>query len=419
LATTAVTPRSALLALWVLTSINLLNYVDRYIVSPLVPDLERSLHITDAQISWLVPSFMLVYMLTAPLFGAWGDRGSRTRPIALGVFIWSLATMLSGLAQNYPQLLAARALVGIGEAAYVAISPALLADLFDEDRRGRIYAVLNMAIPIGAALGYILGGWIGHHFGWRPAFFVGGAPGMLVALAVLWLPDPPRGARDKGGPTGPKPGAGIRGALRVYLNLAARMPYLLAVLGYAAYTFALGGLAFWMPTFLERVRGIPMLKASTTFGAIVVVTGFLGTLAGGWLGDYCLKRSRQGYLWFCGVSTLLAVPFALLALTAAAPTTYYPAIVVAELLLFMSTGPVNAAIANMVSPLERASAIALSMFAIHLFGDVPSPVIIGHISNAESLARAVLIVPLAIAVGGLIWLVSAHVAARSAAARTA
>jgi MFS family permease len=185
---------------------------------------------------------------------------------------------------------------------------------------------------------------------------------------------------------------------------------MLVVLGYAAYTFALGGLAVWMPNFLERVHGIPAVKATTSFGAIVVVTGFLGTFVGGWLGDYWVKKSRQAYLWMSGWITLLAAPFALVALTAGAPSVYYSAIVVAELLLFMSTGPINSAIVNLVSPTQRASALALSMFTIHLLGDVPSPTLIGWLSDMSSLGKAVLIVPIAIVISGIIWLISARVA---------
>jgi MFS transporter, Spinster family, sphingosine-1-phosphate transporter len=406
-------PRAATRALLVLTAINLLNYLDRYLVPPLASDLKGAMTLSDEQLGWLWPAFMLVYMLTAPVFGAWGDRGSRRRPIALGVLIWSLATVLSGLVRDYPQLLAARALVGVGEAAYVAIAPALLADCFSLSARGRVFSVLNMAIPVGAALGYVLGGLIGHHLGWRPAFFICGAPGALLAAAVLWLPDPPRGVQDSPVAAGVRAatpaGGAVAEALACYLSLLRRGPYMLIVLGYAAYTFALGGLGFWMPLFLERVRGVPHDTATTGFGAIVVVTGVLGTLVGGWLGDNWLKRSRQGYLWFSGVVTVAAVPFALIALAAAAPPLYTAAVVAAELLLFMSTGPINAAIANIVSPLERASALALSMFAIHLLGDVPSPPLIGHLSDVSSLGRAVLVVPVAIAIGGVIWLVAARV----------
>jgi MFS family permease len=411
----AAVARSAYVALGVLTAINLLNYVDRYLVPPLVPDLEHAMGLTHEQAGWLWPAFMVVYMLTAPVFGAWGDRGSRTRPIAIGVFIWAVATVLSGFARNYHQLFAARALVGVGEAAYVAIAPALLADCFPVNARGRVFAVLNMAIPVGAALGYVLGGLIGQHFGWRAAFFVCGAPGLVLAGAVLWLKDPPRGAQEGSPATSGTHGrtGRLSGPVAVYMSLLRRPPYMLLVLGYAAYTFGLGGLGFWMPTFLERVRGIPADQATTGFGAIVVVTGVLGTLVGGWLGDYCLKRSPQGYLWFSGAVTLAAAPVALLALAAPAPALYYPAVVVAELLLFMSTGPINAAIANIVSPLERASAIALSMFAIHLLGDVPSPPLIGHLSDVGSLAHAVLVVPVAVAIGGVVWLVCARVGPRA------
>jgi MFS family permease len=411
--TTTAPERRAVYALGVLTAINLLNYLDRYVVPPLVENLKAAMHLTDTQLGFLVPAFMLVYMLAAPVFGSWGDRGSRTRPIAIGVFVWSLATLLSGLARTYGQLLAGRALVGIGEAACVAIAPALLADLFAADRRGRVLSVLNMAIPVGSALGYIVGGQVGHHFGWRAAFFVAGVPGLLLALAVLRLPDPPRGSQDAAVTAGGSHGsAGRQSAVAVYLSLLRRTPYMLVVLGYAAYTFALGGLAFWMPAFLERVRGVPELAATTGFGGIVVVTGFVGTFTGGWLGDYFLRSSRQAYLWFSGGVTLLAAPVALLALTASAPHVFYPAIVAAELLLFMSTGPINAAIVNIVSPFERASAMALSMFTIHLLGDVPSPPLIGHLSEVSSLGHAVLIVPVAIAVGGVIWLFSARVNGR-------
>ena len=406
------TRRAALWALGVLTSINLLNYLDRYVVSAIVPDLKGALGLTDTELGGLMSAFMLVYMITAPAFGSWGDRGSRTRPIALGVLVWSLATALSGLAHSYAQLLAGRALVGVGEAAYVAIAPALLADCFASEGRGRVYAVLNMAIPVGAALGYIVGGLVSAHWGWRAAFFVAGVPGMLLAAAVLWLPDPPRGSQD-GAHSAAAPAAMVS-PLAIYLGLLRRWPYVVVVLGYAAYTFGLGGLAFWMPTFLERVRHIPPAAATTGFGAIVLVTGFVGTFAGGWLGDYLLRFSRQAYLWFSGALTLLAVPCALLALLAPSPAVYYPAIVGAQLLLFMSTGPINAAIVNIAGPLERASAIALSMFAIHLLGDVPSPALIGRVSHLSSLGEATLIVPVAFAVAGVIWLLAARVNERAA-----
>lgn len=411
-------------ALSVLTGINLLNYLDRYLVSGMIPDLKAApLLLTDEQIGLLTTAFMLVYMIAAPVFGALGDRAKRTVPIAVGVFLWSVATVLSGLAANYAHLLGARAIVGIGEAAYVSVAPALLSDSFSRAQRGRVLSVFNMAIPVGAALGYIVGGLMSHHFSWRAAFFIAGAPGILLALLVLRLKDPPRGSQDEGGGqqggqadgqhAGQAAGTAAPSAVAVYVSLFKQLPYMLVVLGYAAYTFALGGLAVWMPNFLERVHNIPAVQATTTFGAIVVVTGFLGTFAGGWLGDYWQKSSRQAYLWMSGWITLVAAPLTFLSLTVASPSWYYPAIVVAELLLFMSTGPINSAIANLVSPAERASAFALSMFVIHLLGDVPSPWLIGRLSDLTSLGKAVLIVPAAVVISGIVWLIAARVCGRA------
>jgi MFS family permease len=352
-------------------------------------------------------------MLAAPAFGYLGDRRSRTRPIAIGVALWSLATVWSGLARTYWQLFASRAAVGIGEAAYATISPALLADYYPPAQRGRVFAIFYMAIPVGAALGYVVGGVVSQSWGWRAAFFVAGVPGLLLALWVLRAPDPPRGFMEPGShqPAEPaeRPGvvAALRQTLSLYIRLARQHSYSLTVLGYAAYTFAVGGLAFWMPTFLERVRNVPVSQATTGFGAVVVVTGFLGTFCGGWLGDYCLRYTRQAYLWISGIATLLALPFAVVCLTYGSPYVFYPALVGAELLLFMSTGPINSVIVSLVSPAHRASAVALSVLAIHVLGDVISPPLIGSLSDRTSLGEAVLLVPIAVGISGLFWVAAA------------
>lgn len=411
--------RGGILALAILAGINLLNYLDRYVVSALLPEFKRApMHLNDFELGTLMSGFLIVYMLAAPVFGRLGDRGSRPRPIAIGVFLWSLATGLSGLARNYAQLLAARAVVGIGEAAYGTIAPSLLADFFARRTRGRAFAIFNMAIPVGAALGYIVGGIMRQRFSWHAAFYVAGIPGVLLAVWILRLPDPPRGSQDDAdrGPTATTGAARatLAESWAVYLRFLRQRPYVLTVLGYAAYTFALGGLAFWMPTFLERVRGIPAVKASAGFGEIVVLTGFVGTFVGGWLGDYWLRYSKQAYLLMSGWITVLAVPAVYLALAAARPSVFYPALIAAELLLFMSTGPINTAIVNLVSPAERASAVALSILAIHLLGDVLSPSLIGALSVVSSLGAAVMIVPGAVAICAVLWLWAARADAREA-----
>ncbi|HEV2749316.1 MAG TPA: MFS transporter [Gemmatimonadales bacterium] len=397
-------------ALAVLTLINLFNYLDRWIVAALAESMKHSeLGLSDTQLGSLMTGFLIVYMITAPLFGLLGDRRSRPRMLALGVGIWSVATALAGFARGFASLFAARAAVGIGEAAYGTISPALLADYFPRERRGRVFAIFFAAIPIGSALGYVVGGLVDRYYGWRHAFFVAGVPGLVLAALALRLYDPPRGVQDADGSSGSSAHTMSAGLLR-------NRPYVLTVLGYAAYTFAIGALAFWAPSFLERVRGIPRAQATVQFGAIVVVTGFIGTYGGGWVGDYFLRTSRQAYLWVSGVVTLVAAPLVLLALAAPQPAVYWPAIVVAELCLFASTGPINSAIVNVVAPEIRATAVAVSIFTIHILGDVPSPSLVGVLSDARTLGEAVLIIPVAVLVGGVVWTYAAWRGERMAGA---
>jgi MFS transporter, Spinster family, sphingosine-1-phosphate transporter len=398
----------------VLTLINLFNYVDRYVVAALVETLKTplGLSLSDAQTGLLSTGFILVYMLTSGLFGVLGDRRSRPRMIAIGVAVWSVATALGGLTSGFVSLLAARALVGVGEGTYGTIAPGLLADYYPRAQRGRVFSIFFAAIPIGAALGFVLGGWADTAFGWRSAFYIAGLPGLALAALALTLPDPPRGSQDDAADGHGAAPIG-KGGFSAYAPLLRNPGYLWAVAGYAAATFAAGGLAYWMPAFLERVRGATRHEATMQFGGVTVVTGLIGTYAGGVLGDRLLRRTRHAYIWFSGVSTLAAVPFVWLALTLPSPSLYLPAIVVGELLLFASTGPINSAIVNSVPAAHRAAAVALSILAIHLFGDVPSPPLIGWISDASSLGRAVLIVPAAIAAAGVIWTVAALRAERA------
>jgi len=236
----------------------------------------------------------------------------------------------------------------------------------------------------------------------------------------LLLRDPPRGIQDQAAGQG-KPAASrlrasiSRDALLTYWKLLRNKPYALTVLGYAAYTFGIGGLAVWMPAFLERARGISRSEATVNFGTIVVITGFIGTFVGGWMGDYFAKNSRQAYLWLSAYATLAAAPFVWLAITTTSTTMYTAYMVTAQLCLFLSTGPINAAIINLVIASERATAIALSVFAIHVLGDAISPLIVGAISDASSLATAMQILPVAVLVGGFVWVWAARAQGASAA----
>ncbi len=393
--------KSARAALVVLTLINLFNYLDRWILPVLGETLRTSpLHISDTQFGLLSSGFIVVYMLTAPFFGTWGDTGSRTRLIALGIAIWSIATALGGLAWSFLSLFVARAIVGIGEAAYGTISPGLLADYFPRSRRAQAFGIFYAVIPIGGALGYLVAGLMDVHFGWRSAFFVAGIPGLALALSALRLHDPPRGIQDADEYHGyVRPKGGLAG----YRSLLSNRPYVLTVLGYAAYTFVMGGMVIFMPKFLMRVRGLPESAVSLKFSGVLAVTGLIGTFLGGWLGDRLLKRSRQAYLWLSGIATLAAVPCVTLAVTSPSPGVFWTANVFAITLMMLSTGPINTVIVNVVPPDLRATAVAGSIFAIHIFGDVPSPTILGAWSDARSLEEAMLIMPVVVAIAGLVW----------------
>jgi MFS family permease len=405
---------SANAGLAILAFINLFSYLDRFVVAGVLESLKHSdLGLSDTNLGSLMSGFLIVYTLLAPVFGALGDRRSRPRLIALGVACWSFATALSGFAVNFLTLFAARAAVGVGEAAYVTIAPSLLSDYFPVRQRGRVMAIFFCAIPVGSALGYVVGGLVDKHYGWRAAFFVAGVPGLLLAALCLLLRDPPRGIQDQAAgldkPAASRLRASLsREALLTYWRLLRNKPYALTVLGYAAYTFGIGGLGVWMPAFLERARGIPRSEATVNFGTIVVITGFVGTFVGGWLGDYFAKNSRQAYLWLSAYATLAAAPFVWLALTTTSTTLYTTYMVTAQLCLFLSTGPINAAIVNLVIASERATAIALSVFAIHVLGDAISPLIVGAISDASSLAAAMQILPVAVLVGGFVWVWAAR-----------
>ncbi|HEV8431939.1 MAG TPA: MFS transporter [Thermoanaerobaculia bacterium] len=415
--------RAAAYALAVLTFINLFNYLDRWVLSSVLEAIKRDLHFSDTQLGSLATGFIIVYMLTSPVFGTLGDRKRRPPLIALGVAIWSVATAAAGFAQGFASLFTARATVGVGEAAYGTIAPALLSDHFPLEKRGRVFAVFFAAIPVGSAAGYMVGGLVDKHFGWRAAFWVAGAPGLLLALLVMFVREVPRGLHDQRGEGRGESGEEMSSSalpspaspLQSYLRLFHNRQYLLTCIGYAMWTFALGGLGVWTPAFMERVRGMSREDATVTFGAIVLVTGFVGTFAGGWLSDYLLKFTKESYLWLCGITSILAAPLTLIAFTHPNKSVWLPAMVAAEVLVFASTGPVNSAIVNLVSPGERATALALSILLMHVLGDVPSPPLIGYLSDISSLQRAFLIVPVAILAGGVIWSYAAWRGARVAA----
>jgi MFS transporter, Spinster family, sphingosine-1-phosphate transporter len=365
-------PRTALA---LLTALNLLNYIDRSVLNAVQPLVQSEFHVSDAQIGRLTTVFLIFYTISAPVMGPLADRYSRRLIIAVGAFAWSGFTLLTAITHTYSGLLIRHTLVGIGEASFVTISPTFVADLFPESKRGRVLGVFYLAIPVGTALGYVLGGSLGTRFGWRMPFLLAGAPGFLLATLVLFLPEPERGRFDTLKETPERS--------RVW-GLARNPAFVTATLGMAMMTYALGGLQVWMPTFLSRMRGYTLDHANLWFGVIILFDGLVASLAGGWLGDVLLRRTRSAYYLVSAVSMGLGIPVMIVALFNRGPA-MVPGIAVAGFLLLLNTAPLNAAIINSVGAHIRATAIAVNLFVIHFLGDALSPWIIGKVSDRSSL----------------------------------
>jgi MFS family permease len=391
--------REARFALAVLFGINFLNYIDRYVIAAVAPLLKQDFALSDAQLGLATSMFMVAYIVASPFTGIMGDRLPRRWLVGAGVVLWSAATVASGLAVDYRHLLTARSFIGIGEAGFGAVAPTIISDLFPKEKRGRMLAFFYVAIPVGSALGFLLGGWMGASYGWRAAFFVAGAPGLLLGLLAFRMREPARGAGD-----------GVVHQQRQFnvgslLALLRNRSFICTTAGITAMTFALGGMAGWMPTYFSRIRGMGLKEAGTVFGGMTVVAGLVGTFLGGWLGDRLQRVTDRSYLLVSGVGMLLAVPVTYVGLTASRPAVYLSAWFLAEVLVFLNTGPANAVLINVSFPEVRATAIAASIFIYHLLGDVPSPVLIGKVSDLTgSLPTALLLTTVAVALSGVFYL---------------
>jgi len=392
--------RASGVMLGALTALNGLNYLDRYVAAGTLPLILAGLAISDAQGGLLQSLFIVAYSLVCPLAGWLGDRQPRLRLAALGVFVWSAATVASGLAPTYALLLVARAVIGAGEASYSVVTPSLLSDCYPAERRARALGIFYAAIPVGSALGYILGGVVGEAYGWRATFFIAGAPGAALAFLLLLLAEPRRGALDAAASAAPVSLA-LGDSLR---SLARRRSYVVNTAAQVIYTFAMGGLATWMPTYFVRVRGIPLASAASTFGVLLVVAGFLGTLLGGRVASGVARRWPGADFVVSGWSLTTSIGFTLVAVLAPRPVVFWPAMFVTLFLLFVNIGPLNAAMANVLPAELRARGFAVTTMLMHLLGDAASPWLIGAASDVVGLAMPVLVTGCVLAVAGLVLL---------------
>lgn len=382
-------PRTALI---VLTALNLLNYVDRNVLFAVQPLVQQEFHLSNAQVGYLTSAFLGFYMVAAPFVGPLADRYSRKLIIALGAVFWSGLTLLTAVTHTYTELLIRHTLVGVGEATFVTIAPTFVADLFAENLRGRILGVFYLAIPVGSAAGYLLGGYLAPLHGWRFPFYIAAVPGFLLALAVFFLKEPERGQFDSLTETPER---------STILGLARNPAFLTSTLGMAAMTFSLGGIQVWIPKFLYSERGYTLEAANFAFGIIIVVDGIVASLAGGWLGDYLLPRLKGSYYLVSAATMFLGIPVMIVALFVKGPL-MMPAIGIAAFFLLFNTAPLNAAVINSVGGHIRATALAVNIFIIHLLGDVPSPTMMGWVADKRSLQSAFILPVIAMGISSAI-----------------
>lgn len=385
-----------------LTALNLLNYLDRFVLSSVLVKVQEDLRLSNFVGGSLATVFLIGYFATSPVFGSLADRagrGQRRWLLAVGIAVWSLATVGSGLAHSAASLLVARAFVGVGEASYATIAPTIIDELAPPERKGRWLAIFYTAMPVGAALGYVVGGGVeAATHDWRMAFFVAGLPGLVLSLLCVAIVEPERKAPEK------RPD--VLGSTRELLGIPA---YRTMLLGYCLYSFAMGGFAYWAPKYVAARYALEAGKASVMFGAITVVTGALGTLAGGQLGDLWARGRKddpallRSNLAVCAWSAGLGAPFALAAVLAPSASLFFALVLPCQVALFLSSGPVNVAVLRSVPASLRASSMALSIFFIHLFGDLWSPPLMGLVADHAPMALAMMACPLAFGLAAWAW----------------
>jgi MFS transporter, Spinster family, sphingosine-1-phosphate transporter len=386
-------------ALALLLGINLFNYIDRFVLAAVEPNIRAAFFAPGdpnamAITGSLAPAFLVTYMISAPVLGFLADRFSRWLIVGICVILWSVATAASGFAGTFFALLATRIFVGIGEGGYGPAAPTILADYFTLQTRGRVMAIFCAAIPVGSALGYVLGGIINHQLGWRWAFYLVAIPGIILGLFCFSQKDP-------------RARSGVREERRQarkenYIALLRTRSFVFNCMAQTAMTFALGGLAFWMPAYLIFRNQSPAL-ATPIFGGITVVAGLISTLLGGFAADRLQKRFSGSYFLVSGFGMLLAFPLFIGTLYAPFPMAW-GFLFGSVFFVFLNTGPSNAALANVAGPKVRATAFALNILIIHLLGDALSPPLLGAIAGRSNMNVAFLVVSVAMLVSGIIWL---------------
>jgi MFS family permease len=354
----------------VLTLINFLNYFDRLIVFPMFPLLKEEFGITDFRLGLLGSVFITVHSLAVLPFGYWSDRRSRQKIMGFGVFLWSAATMLSGLAVTFRTLLIGRALVGIGEGAYSPAGTAMISDSFPRSFRARVQGVFNMGMLMGGVVGLAVGGLLSQWIGWRYAFFLVGLPGVILATYVYHMQVPVTLPTEQAPPV---------------FSLFRIPAYLMVMAGGMFVVFSSTALITWGPTFANRYHGLNVAQASSWMGGLVLVGSVGGVLVGSYVADTLQARWMFGRALTIGATLLIGTPFLFVAVNTDSLPVFLACLFVASFMLTCYHGPATAVIHDLTPPRAHSFAFALYSFVIHLFGDAVAPVLVGKVSDLSEL----------------------------------
>lgn len=390
----------------ILALMNVINYADRALMSPIAPLLaapiaDGGLALTKSQIGLIGSAFMVVHSVASVPLGILADRFTRKYLIAIGVGLWSLATATAGLAHSFTGLFIARASVGVGEATYAPAASALISDRFSPAVRARALAVFQMGMVLGGGIGTVVGGLTANAWGWRNAFLAFGLPGIAIALLVLVIDEKPRTAADI------QLSQSMRAQTsfwRQARNFARSPAWVWINVSGIFITFFVGALTFWGPAFvLESQYGgdIDMLgRAAATFGGIAIPMAVFGALIGSFVADRLdRRRPGEGRLLAVAFGTFAVIPLALVGMYATHPTIVFGAMGLAVFFMSWYVGPILAALHDVVGTDQRGVATGAYLLLVHLLGDAISPWIVGQIASSSGSLRTGLVV----ATGSLVF----------------
>jgi len=363
--------------LFLLTLVYALNFVDRQILVILSESIKADMELSDSQLGLLTGfAFAIFYVSVGIPIARWADRGNRRNIVSLAITVWSGMTALSGLSQNYWQLLMARIGVGVGEAGGSPPAHSILSDYYPAEERGRAMSIYSTGVYIGVLLGFLVGGWINHTYGWRTAFFVAGIPGFFVALLVRYtLKEPQRGGLDGRKNEAP---SDFRHTLNTIWRFKSFRWFTLAA-GLTAFTSY--GIGNFMPSFMIRSHGLDSMQAGIALAITAGLGGAIGTFMGGMFADKLGQRDMRWYLWISAIPALLAVPFLLTGVFATSTTVMYILMFCYTLLGAFYLGPTIAIAHTLVRPGMRAMASAVLFFILNLIGLGLGPLSVGVLSD--------------------------------------